>query len=531
MTSLRFLRTRPALGAALLASTLPSAAAPLPQGCEPEWIPTFGGAATNGYIDTLSVLDDRTGAGPALYAGGAFSTAGGQPASNMARWDGQSWSPIGEGADDQVYCFEVFDDGSGPALYAGGLFLDAGTGLGLPARRIAKWNGQDWVALGDGLSTTFAPCYATDLCVFDDGSGAGPALYVAGQFGSAGDTHAKNIARWDGQGWSSLGGGLDAVVSALAVFDDGSGAGPALYAGGAFITAGGRPAKYIAKWDGQAWSRDGRGMNLPVQALAVLDDGSGPALYAGGAFTVAGGKLAPHVARWDGQSWSAVGTELDLPVSALAGIDHGSGAGPTLYSATNYFPGGMTIARWDGQGWSSISSGINQGVGALAAFDDSGAGSALFAGGSFTTSAAGDGYLAKWACPTIDELPGCSGNPAVLASPSSAAEIGGTLDVSLSASVIANGVGQLYLGLDGTDAAGCGPFVPGIGELLLAGVPPPLLLASGHLTAGTAAFALPVPSDPAIVGVHVALLGVAVGVFDPGTPLELSNGLLVTITQ
>jgi hypothetical protein len=40
-----------------------------------------------------------------------------------------------------------------------------------------------------------------------------------------------------------------------------------------------------------------------------------------------------------------------------------------------------------------------------------------------------------------------------------------------------------------------------------------------------------VPDVPAFVGVEIAFQGVAVGLFDPGVPLEVSNALLVTITQ
>ncbi len=89
------------------------------------------------------------------------------------------------------------------------------------------------------------------MAVFDDGSG--PALYVGGSFNTAGGASVNNIARWDGQTWSPLGAGLDSSVAVMIVFDDGLGGGPALYVGGWFENAGGRPAHNIAKWDGKAW--------------------------------------------------------------------------------------------------------------------------------------------------------------------------------------------------------------------------------------------------------------------------------------
>ncbi len=71
----------------------------------------------NNDVEALTVFDD--GAGPGLYAGGGFTTAGGAPASHIAKWDGTTWATLGSGMNGIVYAFAVFDDGTGPALYAG----------------------------------------------------------------------------------------------------------------------------------------------------------------------------------------------------------------------------------------------------------------------------------------------------------------------------------------------------------------------------------------------------------------------------
>jgi hypothetical protein len=140
-----------------------------------------------------------------------------------------------------------------------------------------------------------------DMLEFDDGSG--PALYVAGYFTSAGSVSARSVARWDGSAWSPLGEGLNGIVYELAVYDDGLGGGPALYAGGAFTLSGISSVSRIARWDGSSWSALGSGMNNLVYSLGV----HAGSLYAGGTFTTAGGVLANHVARWNGSSWSALG--------------------------------------------------------------------------------------------------------------------------------------------------------------------------------------------------------------------------------
>jgi hypothetical protein len=189
-----------------------------------------------------------------------------------------------------VNALAVFDDGSGPALYVGGSFSSAG---GVPATGIARWNGSAWSALGSGVGgSVFA------LAVHDDGGGL--ALYAGGFFFTDGGGPANFIARWDGASWSPLGPGTDHLVSTLAVFDDGGGS--ALYAGGFFVTAGGKPAKKIARWDGSSWSPLGNGMsggfNALVDELTVYDDGGGPALFAGGNFTSAIDSADSYIAKW-----------------------------------------------------------------------------------------------------------------------------------------------------------------------------------------------------------------------------------------
>ncbi|HZM00765.1 MAG TPA: hypothetical protein VFD43_10980, partial [Planctomycetota bacterium] len=121
----------------------------------------------------------------------------------------------------------------------------------VPASNIARWDGRTWSALGAGIGGNFPHVRA--LAVFDDGRGA--ALYAGGGFSSAGSVHARHIARWDGTSWSALGSSLSGGyggVEALAVFDDGQG--PALFAGGGFTQAGGEPAALVARWDGANWS-------------------------------------------------------------------------------------------------------------------------------------------------------------------------------------------------------------------------------------------------------------------------------------
>jgi len=187
-------------------------------------------------VFALAVFDD--GGGPALYAGGAFTNAGGVAASHIARWDGTSWTPLGSGTNSGVFALAVAEIGGVPALYAAGHFTTAG---GASARRVARWDGASWSPLGTGTSGNGGTVYSLAA----SSAGGSTVLYAGGVFTGAGGVAASHVARWDGSAWSALESGTDHTVRALASWDDGSG--PALYAGGEFLVS---PAgdSYLAKW-------------------------------------------------------------------------------------------------------------------------------------------------------------------------------------------------------------------------------------------------------------------------------------------
>ena len=376
----------------------------------------LAGVAAPQEVQALAVYDDGTGA--KLYATGQFLRGG---AANLyqgaARWDGAAWTAVGSGFDAQGYggaALAVYDDGSGAGamLYAGGGFTTAG---GLGAHQVARWNGKTWSALGSG--GTGADAGVAALAVFDDGAGAGPALYAGGDFTTVAGLAASHAVRWDAALWSQLGAGTDARVSSLAAL---AGPAAALYAGGDFAHAGGLPAGYLAAWpaagaggsgggggggggaSGPAWSPLGAGAGAPVRVVASLDAfGTGvAALYAGGDFASPGA----HVASWNGSAWSALGGGVDGTVRALASY-RPSGQAAALYVGGDFQNAGGSpaagVARWDGTSWSAAGGGVAglAGVYALAVFDDAGGGGpALYAGGASSGGggSSGGGALFRW---------------------------------------------------------------------------------------------------------------------------------------
>jgi hypothetical protein len=352
------------------------------------------GNATDGYVSSF-VSGTVAGVGASLYAGGEFTGAGLSTSDQVARWDGTQWLDVGTGVGGwspvTVRALGIYDDGSGSALYAGGWFNAAGT---LPMLNMARWDGiSGWSTIGD---LTFGPVQAMTL--FDDGGGLG--LYVGGKFRFAGGVAVNGVARYDGS-WSALGAGLAGGkkdAHALCVFDDGSG--PALFVGGDFTDADGVTVSGIARWDGASWQDVGGGVAggnpgplaspfvVGVQALAVFDDGAGPALYAGGNFTSAGGAPAGHLARWDGATWSALPSgDVDARVYSLAVHDDRSGGGPWLYVGGEFDDisglAASKLARWNADGWSTVDGGTDGAVRALAEH-----GGDLYAGGDFVNAGA-----------------------------------------------------------------------------------------------------------------------------------------------
>ncbi len=359
----------------------------------------IGGLFPDRWPLALAVHDD--GNGPALYAIGAFDHAGGVPVNDIGRWDGRYWTALGGGLDSvsgtRGAALAVFDDGRGAALYAAADFTTAG---GQPAPGIARWDGNQWEAVGGGVSGGNAAVRA--LAVWNDG--AGDALYAAGSFTTAGTTAAANVVRWDGLGWSALGSGLNNEARTLCVFEDGGG--PALYAGGVFTQAGGAPAARVARWDGSSWSTLSAGIPgsvASVSAMAVYDEGSGPRLIVGGSFSE-GSAPGANIAAWDGVAWRAMWSGLNGACGALAVGDIGEGQ--SLYAGGTFTQAGglnaNNIARWDGDSWGPLGAGVGQSsVTALHIFDY-GAGPALYLGGDFGASGSFAAHsFARWGCPPV----------------------------------------------------------------------------------------------------------------------------------
>ena len=439
-----------------------------------QWISVGGGVTASsgaGVVAALVVHNDGLGGDPALYVGGDFTHAGNVPANNIAKWDGDSWSALGDGSSFDVNAllssgvlggpnvliaggnfttsagssrvakwdgrewsivgvlnsgavktFEVFHDGANDHLYVGGFF-----GIGSTQAGVAKWTGTSWQAVGESFSYgSLSTPSVYELQSFNDGSG--DYLYAGGAFTKIGDTECWNIARWNGQQWMPMGLGFDGTIETFAIFDDGSGSGPQLLAGGytdSFLTDVNTwtHAHGVARWNGLAWSSVGGGVSGSQfrpnvsQLLVLLDVSASPKLLVCGDFFNAGEKPADGLGLWDGISWAQFAPPLlqtNSTISSMCFYDDGLSDSPSLYAAGRFRYSGSDrlnyIARWDGADWHAVGSGpFSYSNIAILALNvaDLGSGPELFAGGQFDSI---DGVetenIARWNGKQWNAIPG-----------------------------------------------------------------------------------------------------------------------------
>jgi len=210
-----------------------------------------------------------------LYAGGIFTTAGGNPASRIARWNGTSWSALGTGIGIiGVYALLVNTNN----LFVGGNFETAG---GITVNNIAKWdiNTNTWSALAPGIT-------GSNEIIFDLAIDESNNLYACGAFTTIGGISANYIAIWNGSSWSALPLQVNNVVYSIK-YKNGK-----LYATGSFTQAGSLSVSNVALWDGNSWSSLNCNTNSIVYDSAIDNNNK---IYITGAFTTPGTRVAQQI--------------------------------------------------------------------------------------------------------------------------------------------------------------------------------------------------------------------------------------------
>jgi len=318
-----------------------------------------------------------------IVVGGTFDIAGGASIKDVARWNGSAWVGLGAGLNTSVNSLVLEPNGN---IVAAGVFESSGA---IPLANVARWNGAAWTPLGSGLAPVPGGSGAYGLTRLPNGD-----LVVTGNFVTAGGNPARGIARWDGSTWSAYGSGLYGNNSwagfSAAELPNGD-----IVAGGRFLTADGKSASGLARWNGTEWSAFASGSDGVITALATLANGE---LVAGGNFTMIGGLPTGSIARWNGSSWqplsSGVSRTNGMPgsIAALGVLSNGDIIAAGTFDAAGGVAA-LNVARWNGTTWSPMGDGFSSGPNALIVRQNGD----IIAGGGFTKSGTTTlKYVAKW---------------------------------------------------------------------------------------------------------------------------------------
>ncbi|MCB0578724.1 MAG: T9SS type A sorting domain-containing protein [Phaeodactylibacter sp.] len=306
----------------------------------------------------------------------------------------QNWAPLGYGL--EYPAFTMFADSLDNKLYIGGNFKYAFNSEEdtVSVNGITAWDGSQYLALGggnsDGNCTVVCPPMRSITRFGND-------IFANFQDVPLGNDTIYGIARWDGERWEALQGGLRIAsgyggsFSASLEVEDG------ILVGGLFTQAGNVPADGLAKWDGHAWEAfdfPGYGFDSRIMGLARL----GGDIYAAGNFSaITEEGDTDDIARFDGEKWHAVDGGI------RGGLGHVNAM--LVFQGELYVAGffqksagnaGNKIMKLGTSGWQEVGGGIigaNADIHAMAIHNG-----ALYVGGIFDW--VGDGVpaqnLARW---------------------------------------------------------------------------------------------------------------------------------------
>jgi len=364
------------------------------------WQPLGEGVVNTGSNAVTALAIDASGD---VFVGGDFTGVYNPGrvqvnANYLARWNGTSWSPLGQGLTDSPRSGErvagIAIDNSNRVYVAGDIGTavnDDGTSVAGP---LVYWEGGQWRR----LATMIPPFLINDLAV--DSAGKVYLMYVV-------DVSIKIVDAWNGTTWTTL------VYKNRSPYPSVIAANPKYPA--EFLYLGGQFSDFYspaiintvqiannARWDGRRWfDFIPFGAAGEVFAIAADNQGLPGALYVGGNFTSVEGNPASNIARFDGTKWDALGGGVNGPVHAMAPISYsqpGAFVGGAFSTAIN--PDGSTvnvsnIAFGDHRQkrWLPVGSGLS---GAVYALEISGY--ELYAGGAFTQALNGPtvNRIARW---------------------------------------------------------------------------------------------------------------------------------------
>lgn len=270
----------------------------------------FEMGASNVEIEAIAVNNNGD-----VYVCGLFSSvvynngANTVPVNRVARWDGTQWSQLAGGVSSFPSSLAI----AGSEVYVGNIdqVFDA-NGVPTTVQKIARWNmnTNSWSAVGTGISGGMAYVGAM---VSD-----GPNVYVGGNYATAGGVTANHIARWDGLQWHALGQGLYSATSVYATELALNAANQVIVSGsldGGRNPGGAQVPGKILRWDGSQWINESAGLiQGQFDYVSELEVDGWDKICVYGYFGV-----GMRIARGTAGNWTTVGIMSGEYVGALAG--------------------------------------------------------------------------------------------------------------------------------------------------------------------------------------------------------------------
>ncbi len=236
-----------------------------------------GGVSRNGNYGHVTCVTQFQGD---LIVGGLFDLAGTTTVTNVARWNGVSWSAMGDNLLGDEWNSPPVENLSviGGQLIATGNFRIA---TGAPTNAVARWSGTAWEPLAAPLTSPLALDCQINAIIQYDGT-----IFIGGD--DLDTAQGSSMARWNGSGWTFLPtvfhsvrdmevleGWLFAVgtgsskVSIVAKMDMGEGTilasgggftdlcahNGSLYLGGQFNQIEGQDVHMVGRWTGSSWEQ------------------------------------------------------------------------------------------------------------------------------------------------------------------------------------------------------------------------------------------------------------------------------------
>jgi len=254
-----------------------------------------------------------------------------------------------------INSFTVFNN----KLYCGGQFANSVTNTGVGnipnTKFIARYNGTNMEALGTSAPSSYVIIMK-----------ANNYLYIGGAFYYIGNTSFRAIAKHNGYGYSTVGGGMYGMnphVQSMAEYNN------EIIVGGSFSGTQDMVSPNIAAWNGTSWHK--LKDEYLVSPYNMVVDTINNFLYVASQEYLT--DSSSGIERWDGYNWE----DLFIPGSQSFPRDlcmyHNE-----LYAALFYHTADTILLRFDGATWFNVP-GLDAGIGDMCVYNDD-----LYLAGGFT---------------------------------------------------------------------------------------------------------------------------------------------------